>query len=298
MEERSEESDISYISKQPANITTHEKHMMFTLDKKAIDYIEERRHKTKNQDVIFIFYVTLSVLIPPIRIGEFRPHGISDNIQIVRFSPGNPAGADQNFNLLVLTNPEEIKNMNRLFEEKIVVIKRPYTIPSSNWANDFQEHLGLGKFLIVEIPFLTTSVNSIDDSTLNANQKELKNRLLRALELTNDIQKDIREGEWGEAVKGCRDAIEPFSRGPLTSLIKEIVIYTTGIEEEKANRMTMAFDNLYGYTSGLHHQLTKDARTVAVQYKGRKEDAYLNYMITVGIINTIARKFILYSKQK
>jgi hypothetical protein len=66
---------------------------------------------------------------------------------------------------LVLTNPEEIKNRNRLFEEKIVVIKRPYTIPSSNWANDFQEHLSLGKFLIVEIPFLTTSVNSIDDST-------------------------------------------------------------------------------------------------------------------------------------
>lgn len=63
MEESSEVSNISYISKQPTNIITHENHMLFTLDKKALDYIEERRHQTKNQDVIFTFYITLSVLI-------------------------------------------------------------------------------------------------------------------------------------------------------------------------------------------------------------------------------------------
>lgn len=214
----------------------------------------------------------------------------------MRFSLGSPAGADPNSNLLVLVDPDNIQN--RLFKEVIINIKRPYTIRSSDWVNDFHEQLGLGKFLIVEIPLLTTDVNNIDDSTLTPDQKELKKRLLRAFELANDIQKDIREGEWGEAVKGCRDAIEPFSRGPLTSAIKEIVIHTTGMEADKVNQMTMAFDNLYGYTSGLHHQLTKGAKTVAAQYKGGKEDAYLNYMITSGIINNIARKFILYMKHQ
>jgi hypothetical protein len=48
----------------------------------------------------------------------------------------------------------------------------------------------------------------------------------------DDIQKDIREGEWGEAVKGCRDAIEPFAKGPLASFIKEMVVNTTGIGTE------------------------------------------------------------------
>ena len=59
----------------------------------------------------------------------------------------------------------------------------------------------------------------------------------------------------------------------------------------------MAFDNLFGYSSGLHHQLKKGAKTIAADYRGGKEDAYLNYMITAGIINTVARKFILYMKQ-
>lgn len=62
--------------------------------------------------------------------------------------------------------------------------------------------------------------------------------------------------------------------------------------------MTMGFDNLFGYTSGLHHQLTKDAKTIAIPYRGGKEDAYLNYMITAGIINNIARKFTLYMKHQ
>ena len=53
-------------------------------------------------------------------------------------------------------------------------MKRTYTIRSSDWVNDFQEQLGLGKFLIVEIPLLTADVNGIDDTTLTPDQTELK----------------------------------------------------------------------------------------------------------------------------
>jgi hypothetical protein len=291
-----EESKIGYVSEEPTTITIHTSHLMFALDKRALDYIEERRHKTKNQDVSLIFYLTLNVLIPSVRVGEFRPHSISSSpdIQVIRLSPGSRGGADLNSNLLVLVDPENIKN--RLFKEEIIELKWTHKIPSSDWVYNFQEKLGMGKFLVVEIPLLTADVNHIEDANLNPAQKELKNRLLKAFELINDVQKDIREGEWGEAVKGCRDAIEPFSRGMLRPLIKEIFVSTTGIEEEHATNLTTAFDNLFGYSSGLHHQLTKDAKSIAGHYKGGKEDAYLNYMITTGIINTIARKFILYMK--
>jgi hypothetical protein len=48
-----------------------------------------------------------------------------------------------------------------------------------------------------------------------------------------------------------------------------------------------------GYSSGLHHQTTK-----ANRYIGGKEDAYMIYIITSGIINSLARKFILIVKRQ
>jgi hypothetical protein len=174
-------SDISYLTSELTKVWPYEKQMMFTLDKGTLDYIEERRHKTRNQDVIFTFYLTLTVLIPSIRKGEFKPHNIQEDIQVVRSSLGSPEGANENFSILVLTNSENTKN--RLFEEKIIDIKRTYTIPSSDWVNDFQERLGLGRFLIVEIPQLAVDVNSIDSASLDSDQKEFKDRLLKAFEL-------------------------------------------------------------------------------------------------------------------
>jgi hypothetical protein len=72
-----------------------------------------------------------------------------------------------------------------------------------------------------------------------------------------------------------------------------MVVKTTGVEQDNANQLTMAFDNLYGYSSGLHHQTAKSN-----SYIGGKEDAYMNYLITSGIINSLARKFILIAKRQ
>jgi hypothetical protein len=263
---------------------------MFTLDKKTLDYVEERRYETKNHDVVFIFYLTLAVLRTSIRIGEFRPHNIQQNVSAVISSTGSPAESDPNFSILVLHDNDGDKYT--LLFKKLIDIKTTYTIPSSTWINDFQEHLDLGKFLIVEVPHFSLDLNSIDNASLSSDQKEFKDRLVKAIGLLADIEKDIREGEWGDAVKGCRDAIESLKKHS-KQFIKEMVVKTTGIEENNANQLTMAFDNLYGYSSGLHHQTA-----TANRYIGGKEDAYMNYMITSGILNSLARKFILIAKRQ
>jgi hypothetical protein len=263
---------------------------MFTLDKKTLDYIEERRYETKNHDVVFTFYLTLVALRPSVRIGEFRSYNIQQNVSAVISSTGNtnPAESDPNLSILVLHDKDGDKYT--LLFKKLIDIKTTYTIPSSTWVNDFQECLGLGKFLIVEIPRFVIDLNSIDNASLSYDQKEFKDRLVKASGLLADIEKDIREGEWGDAVKGCRDAIESFKKHS-KQFIKEMVVKTTGVEQDNATQLTMALDNLYGYSSGLHHQTTTGNR-----YIGGKEDAYMNYMITSGIINSLARKFILIAK--
>jgi hypothetical protein len=167
-----------------------------------MDYIEERRYETKNHDVIFIFYLTLAALRPSVRIGEFRPCIIQQNVSAVISSKDNPAQSDPNFSILVLHDKDGDKYT--LLFKKLIDIKTTHTIPSSTWINDFQERLGLGKFLIVEIPHFCVDLNSIDNASLSFDQKDI----------------------------------------------------------------------------------------------GGKEDAYMNYLITSGIINSLARKFILIAKRQ
>jgi hypothetical protein len=83
---------------------------------------------------------------------------------------------------------------------------------------------------------------------LNSDQKEFKKRLAKAFELLANIEKDMREGEWGDAVKGCRDAIEPFTKD-LTQFIKDMIITTTGLGQKDVEKLTWAFDILFGYAT-------------------------------------------------
>jgi hypothetical protein len=84
--------------------------LMFTLDKKILDYIEERRYETKNHDVVFTFYLTLVALRPSVRIGEFRSYNIQQNVSAVILSKDNPAESDPNFSILLLDDNEGNKH--------------------------------------------------------------------------------------------------------------------------------------------------------------------------------------------
>jgi len=146
--------------------------------------------------------------------------------------------------------------------------------------------------MIVEIPQLTMDLKGIDDSSLDADQLQLKERLVRALENLPEIEENIRKGKWKQAVEECRAAIEPFSKGNIPRLIKEMIMQNTGIEEKNANQLTEAFKNLFGYSSGLLHEINPTSQSVSKRYIGGKENAYMNYMILSAIVNSVARKFI------
>jgi hypothetical protein len=75
-----------------------------------MDYIEERRYETKNHDVAFTFYLKLAILRPSIRIAEFRPHNIQQNVSAVILSKDNPAESDPNFSILVLDDNDGNKH--------------------------------------------------------------------------------------------------------------------------------------------------------------------------------------------
>lgn len=280
------ESKINSIYSEKNDKSDYNHVMIFSLNEKILDYVEEKRTHTKNNDVILLFSLNLTVLRPSIRIAKF-----DESKERIGDLPGDisyDAFIDSKSEILVRWDKDGIEN--RLFLKQTSHLMVPYLIPSSTWINDFQPRIGLGTFLIVEIPILTSELNKVDDNTLDDWQKEFKMRIEKALSILKDIDIELKNGEWGEAVKDCRDAIEPFKKN-YTAFIKEMIFKTTGMDLDSAMKFTMCLDNIFDFTSNLHHQVNKSGK-LSNYFTVDKEDAYMIYMITAGLINSLSRKFI------
>jgi hypothetical protein len=225
-----------------------------------------------------------------IRAGPFRSDSSIEQDKRGVLLASDPTENNLHFNILVSSRSSKSPAalfLSEVYEENISI-----TIPSSDWVNDFQEKLGLGKFMVVEIPQLTTDLKGINDASLGDDEQELRSRLLVAFENLGIIENKIKKAEWKEAAEACRATIEPFTKGTIRSFIKEMIKQQSGIEEKNASQLMEAFSRIYDYSSGLIHVINQKDQKVTTQYKGGKEDAYMNYMILAAMINTVARKFI------
>ena len=81
------------------------------------------------------------------------------------------------------------------------------------------------------MPQFNLGLNGIDDVSLNSDQKQFKDRLVKSIQRLAGIEKDIREGQCGDAVKECRDAIEPLKKDS-QQFIRDMLMKATGIEEK------------------------------------------------------------------
>lgn len=119
-------------------------------------------------------------------------------------------------------------------------LRKTCTIRSSDWINDFQEPMGIGRFFIVEVP--TPELNAIDVTALSGEHKNFIDRLNKAYETIEEMEQDLRNGEWGNVVMKLRN-IELFKVN-FTNFIKKMISETTSIEEVKAGELTLAIEKL------------------------------------------------------
>jgi hypothetical protein len=68
---------------------------------------------------------------------------------------------------------------------KIAHMSEVYVIKSSDWVNDFQDGLGLGRFLVVEVPL--PELTNIASTSPSNEEKILRERLEAYLHLLNHI---------------------------------------------------------------------------------------------------------------
>lgn len=267
----------SYISKtnevdKGIGKTKSKRKIMFTLDKKALDHLEEQRQKSKNKDVVLELLLNLAYLKHSAKLGKFFEFS-HEGANIIASTPQVNTG---NNNLRILVN-DDLTNTLLLYHT--VSVGKKLTIKASDWVNDYQEALGIGKFLLVEVP--VPELKALRNVTLSPEHEDFMNRLNKAYQTIEEMEAKLRDGEWGTVVSKLRVNVTKF--------IKKMIGETTSLEEDKAGDLTVAIEKLRSYASELHHVV--GSQGVKEVYTGGKEDAYMAYMLAASLTNLLARKF-------
>jgi len=183
--------------------------LMFTLDQRALDYIETRRNYNPKKDVELYIFMRMEILKTFIHIVENNALAL-DTKEITHTNP--------NINFLVTSSDTKVNHSSRLLQTEIYQEKIYYKISSSDWISDFQSKLGIGKFLVVEVPDLREQYNKSSNTTLE--EQEFKTKLDKSYEILEVMNQKLREGRWNDVIEEARKVWELFYKGNSTFLKK------------------------------------------------------------------------------
>jgi len=162
--------------------------LVFQLNKEALDHLEDVRKTNAKKDATLQFILSIDFMEIGIDVDHFALFAITgmspNQFAVVTSAMLQARNNDLHF-LMEKTHPS--------FALKQFKIKQPYTIPSSDWINDFVPLLGLGRYFIVEIP-------------------EGKRSLGHAWEILNEAEEAFRRWERDAVMTKCREVGQYLNR--------------------------------------------------------------------------------------
>ena len=240
---------------------------ILTLNKELLDYIDNIRQKNSQKNVILNVKINLIFL----------------NFDLLLYR-----NADKNVkDILPINNPDLmmlICNSDSCFEQNSIEENLQLPIKSSDWVQEFAPVLGLGNFLVMEIPILNQEEVKIPLEGFN----DLCKKINDASGKLNNIKSLLIKGEWNRVVEDSRQIWESLQKSGDT-IIPQLISTTTGIDKDKSKQIKEAIDRIYGYASDLHHSVDSDNNIKPV-YTGDKSDAYMMYALLVSFVNLISYK--------
>jgi len=252
------------------------------LSNEALNHIDNVRDKNRKKDVVFKLRLRIRTLIsrtrvPPLHLvkpqeGSLAPFMEKDeSIVTYKYERDYHPPVE---NLWVISGggtPGPI-----FLEVRDVYQEIPKTIASSNWVNDFAPQLGIGRFITAELP-LPSPV---------AINKEFAERLNNATEALQKMGEEVKKGEWNEVIKNSRPVAELLKDKAMVSSVLTKHAYS----EEASNLLFDGIANLFDYSSKFIHKVAKDRTIMPAEIKAEKEDAYLIYSVSIGLLNLFTQK--------
>jgi len=252
------------------------------LSNEALNHIDNVRDKNRKKDVVFKLRLRVRTLIsqariPPLHLVGPKEHTLApfrekdESILTYKYEHDYHPPVE---NLWVISGggtPGPI-----FLEVRDVYQEIPKTIASSDWVNDFAPQLGIGRFITIELP-LPSPV---------AINKEFAERLNKATETLQKMEEEVKKGEWNEVIQNSR---------PVAELLRDEVMVSSvlakhGFTEEATGSLLGTIRNLFDYSSKFIHKVEKDGTIIPAEIKAEKEDAYLIYSVSIGLLNLLTQK--------
>lgn len=164
-------------------------------------------------------------------------------------------------------------------------------ISSSDWVNEYQRRLGLGKFLLLEVPF---DLEDVIARLEHAKDREFAARVVEAARALDQAHQLLREGRWRDSVRQSRDALEILQKGKLEKegisvkqAIKDLV-EQAGLPSTAGDDLTQTIDRLYSFGSATHPVQKKEQIVDIAVFE--REDALFLITCVASVTSMIAKK--------
>ncbi|MCB0518668.1 MAG: hypothetical protein H6577_26885 [Lewinellaceae bacterium] len=167
-------------------------------------------------------------------------------------------------------------------------------ITQSDWIQKYAEQLGIGKFLLVELP--SANLGFVRDRFLNSAfpsvQKDLFQVYGRLTEKLNLMETELRKGNWDLVIRYSREFFELLKLGknnPLERDLKDMFKLRNG-SDIGFDELMKGLIALFDYASKFIHEKPLGLSSLQTKPKARSEDAYLIYSLCLNTWNLIAEK--------
>jgi hypothetical protein len=264
--------------------STQDMSLIATLSSKALDYIDNLRNKDTKSDVKLKLLLRTRILksnavIAPLHSRAFGEVGppLRERLEAWGGEALVTYGYKRDYapevgNLWAISGSNDAVFLTIADWEQEI----PVTIYSSNWIHDFAPQLGMGRFVLAELAIPTP---------IPIKGKHSK-RVDKAFEALKKMEKEVREGEWTEAIEKSRPVAELLRE---EDLVKSLLT-KHGYHEDAANSLITAIKGLFEYGSKFLHKVARDGTTIPPVTKAEKEDAYLTYTVSTALVNLLTQK--------
>jgi hypothetical protein len=251
--------------------------VIMNLTKEALDYIEKIREKNTNKDVILrinfkIKYLISNVLVSHLFLSSDKQYqGLAAIKQcpVVYDNGGNTSYANVgDMNILSGNNGKSFLKL------KTDNFNEDFKISASDWINNYTPKLGLGKYIILEIPE--------PDIWEEEKFKEL-------ISIKNKVKSHLDQGNWNDAISNSRMIFELLGKEEGLKEFLKNSFTDQCFPDEAINDFFAGISGLFDFTSKFAHvtDRSKSFQPCPIAYK---EDAYIAYSIISNLLNMISKK--------
>ncbi len=249
--------------------------VIVNLTKEALDYIEKIREKNPNKDVILrinfkIKYLISNVLVSHLFLSSDKQGSAAiKQCPVVYDNAGNTTYANVgDMNILSGNNGESFLKL------KTDPLNDVFTISASDWINNYAPKLGLGKYIILEIPE--------PDIWEEEKFKEL-------ISIKNKVKSHLDQGNWNDAISNSRMIFELLGKEEGLKEFLKNSFADQCFPDEAINDFFAGISGLFDFTSKFV-RVTDRSRSFQQCPIAYKEDAYMAYSITSNLLNMISKK--------